>query len=127
MTGCEQGYLCDVCGQEVEQITDSDLYLRYVLGEVSPLELPTTRERHIRCNPETAQYIVDPDFAPVSCAGFFAKESLDPAFVAEREERVTRAWRRLQQLPSLGLPLTEYPLPEVQRDWAEQAARRAPG
>jgi hypothetical protein len=27
--------------------------------------------------------------------------------------RVTRGWQRLQELPALGLPLTEYPLPEV--------------
>jgi hypothetical protein len=124
MAGCEQGYLCDVCGEEVEQITDSDLYLRYVLGEVSPLQLPTMRERHIRCNPATAQYIVDAAFEPVRCEGFFAKESLDAAFVAEQEERVTRAWRRLQQLPTLGLPITEYPLPEVLQAWREQAAAR---
>ena len=31
----------------------------------------------------------------------------------EQEERVTRAWRRLQQLPGSGLPILEYPLPEV--------------
>jgi hypothetical protein len=120
MAGCEQGYLCDVCGQEVEQITDSDLYLRYVLGEVSPLALPTVRERHIRCNPATAQYIADPAFEPVRCEGVFAREALDPAFAAEQEERVTRAWRRLQQLPALGLPITEYPLPEVQQAWRER-------
>ena len=121
MVACEQGYLCDVCGSDVEQITDSDLYLRYVLGEVSPLALPTLRERHIRCNPATAQYIVDPAFVPVRCDGVFAKEHLDPAFVAEQEERVTRAWRRLQEIPTLGLPITEYPLPEVLRAWREQA------
>jgi hypothetical protein len=124
MAGCEKGYLCDVCGQEVEPITDSDLYLRYVLGEVSPLQLPVTPERHIRCNPATAQYIIDPAFAPVRCEGPFAKESLDPAFVAEQEERVTRAWRRLQELPTLGLPITEYPLPEVLQAWREQAEVR---
>ena len=121
MVACEQGYLCDVCGSDVEQITDSDLYLRYVLGEVSPLALPTLRERHIRCNPATAQYIVDPVFVPVRCDGVFAKEHLDLAFVAEQEERVTRAWRRLQEIPTLGLPITEYPLPEVLRAWREQA------
>src|SRR6516165_10139376 len=93
MVACEQGYLCDVCGADVEAITESDLYLRYVLGEVSPLDLPRQRERHIRCNPATAQYIVDPAFEPIRCDGFFAKESLDPAFVREQEERVTRAWR----------------------------------
>ena len=121
MAGCELGYLCDVCGDEVEVITDSDLYLRYILGEVSPLALPTMRERHIRCNPATAQYIVDPAFPPVRCEGVFAKEFLDAAFVAEQEERVTRAWRRLQQIPTLGVPITEYPLPEVLEAWRTQA------
>src|SRR3954452_13888949 len=107
MVGCEQGYLCDVCGLDVEAITESDLYLRYVLGEVSPLALPSQRERHIRCNPAMAQYVVDPTFAPVRCEGFFAKELLDAEFVRQEEERVTRGWRRLQELPTLGLPITE--------------------
>ena len=120
MVRCELGYLCDVCGADVEEIIHSDLYLRYVLGEVSPLELPTLRERHIRCNPATAQYIVDAAFAPVRCEGVFAKEHLDPQFVAEQEARVTRAWRRLQEIPTLGVPITEYPLPEVLRAWREQ-------
>lgn len=120
MVACEQGYLCDVCGRDVEAITESDLYLRYVLGEVSPLELPTQRERHIRCNPAMAQYIVDPAFAPVRCEGFFAKEQLDPAFVHEQEERVTRGWRRLQEIPTLGIAIPEYPLPEVIEKWRRQ-------
>jgi hypothetical protein len=114
---CEQGYLCDVCGKDVEEITDSDLYLRYVLGEVPPDRLTTTPERHIRCNPTMAQFIVDDKFTPVRCEGPFAKEQLDTAFVAEQEERVTRAWRRLQELPGLRLPIEEYPLPEVRGAW----------
>src|SRR5437870_12939008 len=113
MARCDQGYLCDVCGQDVEAITESDLYLRYIMGEVSPLALPTLRERHIRCNPATAQYIVDPAFAPVRCDGMFAKEVLDPEHVREQEAKVTRAWRRLQEIPRLGIPIPEYPLPEV--------------
>ena len=113
MARCEQGYLCEVCGKDVEDITDSDLYLRYVLGEVPGEELHLRRERHLRCNPELAQYIVDPDFSPIQCEGFFAKHVLDPAHVATEEVRVTRGWRRLRELPSLGLPITEYPLPEV--------------
>jgi hypothetical protein len=117
MARCEQGYLCDVCGGDVEEITDSDLYLRYVLGEVSPEDLPLMKERHIRCNPATAQFIVDASFEPVRCDGFFAKDQLDPAYVAGQEERVTRAWRRLQQIPKLGIPITEYPLPEVLEAW----------
>jgi hypothetical protein len=114
MAKCERGYLCEVCGQEVSEITESDLYLRYVLGEVPPEVLHRLPERHVRCNPALAQFITDPSFAPVRCAGPFAKEALDPAHVAEEEARVTRGWRRLQELPSLGLTIPEYPLPEVQ-------------
>ena len=36
MAKCEEGYLCEVCGGDVEAITDSDLYLRYVIGELDP-------------------------------------------------------------------------------------------
>ena len=117
MARCEQGYLCDVCGEDVEAITESDLYLRYVLGEVSPLALPTMRERHIRCHPATAQYIVDEAFAPVRCPGMFAKEVLDPDQVKEQESKVTRAWRRLQEIPRLGIAIPDYPLPEVLAAW----------
>jgi len=113
MARCEQGYLCEVCGRDVGEITESDLYLRYVLGEVPPEQLHLLRERHVRCNPALAQYVVDPRFEAVRCDGAFAKEAMDPGFVAEEEARVTRGWRRLQELPSLGLPITEYPLPEV--------------
>jgi hypothetical protein len=121
MARCEQGYLCDVCGGDVEAIVDSDLYLRYVMGEVDPLELPRSAERHIRCNPAVAQYIVDPAFEPVACDGVFAKQMLDGDYVREQEERVTRAWRRLQEIPRLGVPITEYPLPEVIDAWRRRA------
>ena len=110
MARCEEGYLCEVCGEDVGEITDSDLYLAYVLGEVPAEQLPRRRERHIRCNPERAQYIVDPAFPPVRCEGFFAKETLDAEHVAAEEARVTRGWRRLQEIPSLGIPIIEYPL-----------------
>jgi hypothetical protein len=113
MARCEQGYLCDVCGGEVEVITVSDLYLRYILGEVPPETLHIARERHIRCNPTLAQFIVDARFEPVRCDGPFGKQGLDQAYVAEQEARVTQAWRRLQEIPSLGIPITEYPLPEA--------------
>jgi len=118
MALCEQGYLCDVCGGDVEEITVSDLYLRYVLGEVAPEKLHVLRERHIRCNPVMAQFIVDPKFEPIRCEGAFAKEHLDAAYVAEEETRVTRGWRRLQEIPALGLStIQEYPLPEVIAAW----------
>jgi hypothetical protein len=113
MSQCETGYLCDVCGRDVEEMIDSDLYLRYVLGEVSPEDLNISRERHIRCNPTLAQFIVDTAFEPMRCDGPFCKDHLDPQYVIEEEGRVTRGWRRLQELPTLGIPITEYPLPEV--------------
>jgi hypothetical protein len=115
MARCEQGYLCDVCGGDVGEMTDSDLYLRYVLGEVPPEQLHLLRERHIRCNPTLAQYIVDSTFEPVVCEGVFAKATLDAEFVAQEEARVTRGWRRLRELPALGLPIIEYPLPEFRQ------------
>ena len=126
MAQCEQGYLCDVCGGDVEAITDSDLYLRYVLGEVRPENLNILRERHIRCNPTLAQFIVDPGFEPVRCEGPFAKANLDPAYVTAEEARVTRGWRRLQELSALGVPLTEYPLPEVLEGWRRAAGEPDP-
>lgn len=114
MAKCEEGYLCDVCGGDVEDITESDLYLRFVIGMLDPEVLHTTRERHIRCNPALAQFIVDEQFAPVAYDGPMAKSNLDAEFVREREELVTRGWHRLQELRGVsGMPITEYPLPEV--------------
>ena len=113
MARCEQGYLCDVCGREVEEIVDSDLYLRYVLGEVPPDRLQTTPERHIRCNPVLAQFVVDPSFEPVICAGAFTKGHLDPEFVRNEENRVTTAFLRLRELVTENLPIADYPLPDV--------------
>lgn len=110
MARCDEGYRCEVCGRDVEAVTDSDLYLRYVLGEV-PLEtLHRSRERHLRCNPALAQYIAHPDFEPVACPGPFDKAGMDPEYVVDEERRVTRGWRRLRAIPTLGLTIAEYPL-----------------
>jgi hypothetical protein len=113
MAKCEEGYLCDVCGQDVAEITDSDLYLRYIVGILDPEVLHTTRERHIRCNPTLAQYIVAEDFAPVVVEGPFDKRGLDPPYVAARERLLTRGWRRLKEVAGSTIPIIEYPLPEV--------------
>ena len=111
---CEEGYLCDVCGKDVENIWESDLYLRYVIGLIDPETLHTTKERHIGCNPALAQFVVDPEFPPVAADGDFRKELLDPGFVKERENLVSRGWRRLKELATLeGLSILEYPLAEV--------------
>jgi len=112
---CEQGYLCDVCGGEVEEIVDSDLYLRFVIGMVDAETLHTTPERHIRCNPTMAQFIVDPEFDPIvldTTTHPFAKCHLDPAFVRDREALVTRGWRRLHEIRRSNMAIIEYPLEE---------------
>lgn len=110
MAKCDEGYRCEACGGDVETVAESDLYLRFVLGEV-PLELlHRLRERHIRCNPALAQYIVDPGFVPVTCEGPFAKSEMDAEFVVAEERRVSRGYRRLLAIPTLGLAVPEYPL-----------------
>lgn len=116
MAHCEQGYLCDTCGGDVEHLWESDLYLRYVIGRIDPETLHTTRERHIRCNPTLAQFIVDADFPPVVVDGDFDKRTLDPAFVRQQERLITRGWKRLKELAHQnGVSLLDYPLPEVRQ------------
>jgi len=111
MAKCEEGYLCEVCGEDVESITDSDLYLRYVIGLVDPETLHTSRERHIRCNPALGQFVVDTEFEPVLCDGPFDKRLLDPQFVQQREAFITRGWRRLREVANSNIPIIDYPLP----------------
>ncbi len=113
MAGCERGYLCTVCGHDVEEITDSVLYLRYVMGEVEWDLLNRAPETHICCHPILAQFIVDASFGTVICEGAFAKDQLDSEFVKSEEERVTVAYLRLRELAATNLPIEEYPLPHV--------------
>ncbi|MFK7817509.1 MAG: hypothetical protein AB8G99_02225 [Planctomycetaceae bacterium] len=115
MALCDQGYICEVCGEEVKNITVSDLYLRFVIGELDARALLASPERHLRCNPSEAQFIVDEKFEPVVCEGVFGKDQLDSEFVKQREELVTRGWKRLQELPGAGIPISEYPLEEFRR------------
>ena len=114
MAKCDTGYLCEVCGQDVADISDSDLYLRYVIGEIDARELMASPERHLRCNPTQSQFIVDAAFAPVEVEGPFSKRELSPEDVARREQLVTRGWQRLQELHQLPVrpAISEYPLPE---------------
>ena len=114
MAKCDEGYICEVCGQDVAEITESDLYLRYVIGMIDPETLHTTKERHIRCNPSLAQFIADEAFEPVNVEGEFDKRKLDEEFVRQRELLVTRGWLRLKELATGGeIAVTEYPLREI--------------
>lgn len=113
MAKCDEGYLCAVCGRDVENVTDSDLYLRYVIGAIDPELLHAQPEKHIRCNPTLAQFIVADDFETVVVDGDFAKSNLDPQHVSEREVLVTRGWNRLKELKDLGeVSILEFPLPK---------------
>ena len=111
MANCDEGYNCDRCGKYVENVRESELYLRYVIGAVPQAELPREPERHIRCAPEFAQFIVDESFEPVICPEpGLAKEAL-PEDVRVRQERLfTLAWRHLQELAESGVPVDQYPL-----------------
>ncbi len=110
MALCDTGYLCEVCGGDVENLTDSDLYLRYVIGEIEAVHLFKSPERHLRCNPVLAQFIIDPAFEPVVVEGPFDKRQLDPEDVLQREDLTTRGWHRLHEVGQLGLPISDYPL-----------------
>jgi hypothetical protein len=111
MAQCDEGYGCDRCGEYVEDVQESELYLRYVLGAVPLDELPREPERHLRCSPELAQFIVDEGFPPVRCDDPALDKRNLPPEVRSRQERVlTLAWRRLQEVRALGIPVDLYPL-----------------
>lgn len=123
MAKCDEGYLCSICGGDVENITQSDLYLRYVTGMIDPELLHAEPERHIRCNPTLAQFIVAEDFEPVQVEGDFDKSKLDQTHVRQREALVTRGWKRLKEIRSLGeVSILEFPLPEAIEKFKNRSA-----
>ncbi len=114
MAKCDEGYICRICGQDVENVTQSELYLRYVVGHIDPELLHTIPEKHIRCNPTLAQFIVADDFEPVIVEGEFAKRNLDPDYVAAQETLITRGWHRLKEIQEfVDVSILDFPLPEV--------------
>lgn len=127
MAKCDEGYICHVCNQDVESITESDLYLRFVLGKVDPEVLHTTPERHIRCNPLLAQFIQDDRFEPVFVEGPMGVAELDPDYVRQQTELVTRAFRRLRELKgSVDVSILDFPLPEFRGNSSEAARPQPP-
>jgi hypothetical protein len=122
MAKCDEGYRCEVCGDDVTSIVDSDLYLRYVIGELDPEVLHTSAERHLRCNPVLAQFIEADDFSPITVTGPFCKSSLDEDFVARRTGLVSRGYRRLHEIAASDgdRDVTAYPLPEAIKKYRSQ-------
>lgn len=109
MAKCDEGYLCQVCGHEVENIVESDLYLRYILGLVDPEVLHVASERHLKCNPTFAQYIVHSEFPAIRVEGDFDKRLLDAEFVAMREQEVTNGFERLLEVAQAEISILDYP------------------
>ena len=119
MAKCEEGYLCDVCGGDVAELVDSDLYLRYVIGQIDPGGAAHhARAAHPLQSGAGAVHRRRRLFRRWWSKGPFDKRQLDPAYVAERERLVTRGYRRLRELAGLNLPIIEYPLPEVRAEIA---------
>ncbi len=120
MAKCDQGYICESCGQAVEAIVDSALYLQYVIGWVDPETLHTRSESHLRCVPSLAQFIDDTRFVPpVDLEGSLSKRHLDAEFVQQQSKLVSRGYARLWEIynDDLPPPVTEYPLVEVRDKW----------
>jgi hypothetical protein len=116
MARCDQGYLCRVCGKEVDDLVDSALYLQFVIGWIDPEILHTAPECHLRCNPVLSQFIEDPRFdPPIRVEGDFCKDDLDPDFRLDQTRLVTRGYGRLWEIfnEKSPPPVTEYPLAEA--------------
>ncbi|MCC9645066.1 hypothetical protein LOC71_22540 [Rhodopirellula sp. JC740] len=115
MAKCDEGYRCDVCGEDVTSIVESDLYLRFVIGHLDPEKLHVAPERHLRCNPVLSQCIRDERFDEIEADGPFRLSELDPKHAADMIDLVTRGYRRLWEIIETenDRDVTEYPLPEV--------------
>jgi hypothetical protein len=83
-----------------------------VLGLVNAETLHSVNERHLRCNPTLAQFIVHDDFTPELVEGDFDKRRPSSEFVRQREQRVTRAWKRLREIARNDqMSVLDHPLP----------------
>lgn len=121
MARCDQGYLCRVCGEEVEHITDSQLYLSFVVGEIDPETLHASTECHLRCAPTFSQFIEDSRYGiPTNVVGPFDKNQLDSVYVAMRTKLISRGYDRLWVIrEERRHPLTviDYPLADFAEKW----------
>lgn len=115
MAKCDEGYPCEVCGNDVTSIVESDLYLRFVIGELDPETLHTAKERHLRCNAVLSQFIDHETFDLISVEGPMDRRKLDQQFVRERTALVTKGFARLQEIATWtgDRDVTEYPLPDA--------------
>ncbi|MFK7735264.1 MAG: hypothetical protein AB8B50_04500 [Pirellulaceae bacterium] len=116
MAKCDEGYLCEVCGEPVEKLSDSALYLQFVIGWIDSGLLQSRRECHLRCVPTLAQFVEHPEFEPVQIDGDFDRRRLDPVLAKQRQELVSGGYERLRTLQRKrkGLSIEDYPLAEAE-------------
>jgi len=121
MAKCDQGYLCRICNQEVEKLSESELYLRFVIGEIDPETLHLSSECHLDCNAVLAQFIDDHRYAGQSqVPEGFRIDDLDPQYVTQRKQLVTRGYQRLLEIQANRKAFSQvqdYPLEEFKRRW----------
>lgn len=118
MARCDQGYLCEVCGDEVEQLAESSLYLQYILGWITAEALTQHPDSHLRCNPNLSQFIDSPHFPPICVEGAFDRRNLEADFARQRAQLVSSGYERLLQLQrDRNLTIDRYPIaPEAYED-----------
>lgn len=121
MAKCDEGYLCEVCGEAVESLSESALYLQYVIGWVDPETLHTLPECHLTCQPKLAQFVEHEEFPEVRVEGDFDRRFLDADFVAQRVDLISRGYQRLREVQRRrkGLSVSDYPLPEAIAKWRD--------
>ncbi len=105
MAGCERGYLCTVCGRRSRRSPTRTCICVTSWARSTWEVLHDSPERHIRCNPVLAQFIVTELFPPITVEGPFSKDCLDPEFVKSEEARVTRGYLRLHEVQTAGVPI----------------------
>ncbi len=93
---------------------DSELYLRFVIGEIDAEVLHLSSECHLKCNPVLAQFIDDDRFAWEGIApDGFRTEQLDASYADARRALVTAGYRRLWEIRKqrkLFPTIQSYPL-----------------
>jgi hypothetical protein len=78
---------------------DSELYLRFIIGEIDAELLHLSPECHLACNPTLSQFIDDERFSrDFQAPEGFRIADLDPHYVELRTSLVSRGYRRLWEI-----------------------------
>ena len=122
MAKCEEGYLCEVCGQDVAEITESDLYLRYVIG--------LRRSRGAAHHAASGTSAATRRWRSSSSMTISRRSRSKAPSTSGCSIRPTSASRRRsspaasaasRSSPRLDLPILDYPLPEVRAEMEKQS------